>query len=106
MVASLWGIGDVFDQLVCLLAALGNIIVGSVIAFLNLLILAAAGWLAILAALLPEMPGPSTSQTPEVLQWLNWLFPVAGYVGLMSIMLTLWISMIGVRAALRFLRAL
>ena len=106
LVVALWGIGDVFDQIVCLLAALANIIVGSIIAFLNLIIIAAAGWLAVLALLLPGMPDAPTGQTPEVLQWINWLFPLAQYVGLLSIMLALWLTMIGVRAALRFLRAL
>jgi hypothetical protein len=106
MLASLWGISDVFDQIVCLLAALANIILGAVVAFLNLLILAAAGWLAVLAVLLPSMPDAPSGPTPEVLQWVNWLFPLAQYVGLLSIMLTLWLAMIGIRAGLRFLRAL
>lgn len=106
LVVALWGISDVFDQLVCLLSALANIIVGSIVAFINLLIIALGGWLAMLALLLPTMPDAPTGQTPEVLQWINWLFPLAQYVGLLSIMLALWLTMIGVRAALRFLRAL
>jgi hypothetical protein len=99
-------ITGIVHLLECLLATLANIFLGCLVAFLNLLILAAAGWLTLLAVLLPDMPDAPSGQTPAALAWANWFYPIGDALQCFAVALALWIGVMGVRAALRMLRAL
>jgi uncharacterized membrane protein len=97
---------QIFAALLCLLSELGNIILGCLVAFLNLIIVSAAGWLSVLAALLPNMPNAPTGQTPQALAWANWFYPIGDALQCFAVALALWLGVMGVRAALKMLRAL
>lgn len=92
--------------ILCLLAVIANILLGCLVEFMNILILSVAGWIQLIAAVLPEMPDEPNVPSSGVIVWLNWLFPVASFVALIGVALTMWIAVLGVRVSLRFLRAL
>jgi hypothetical protein len=103
MLGSIFDIGDIFSEILCLLSVLANIIEGAVVAFVNVFIISIGGWLQLLAAVLPGMPPTPSGSAPEAVSWANWIIPIPAMVVVVSLLLTLWLTIIGIRAALRLI---
>jgi len=71
----------------------------------NVVLSGAAAAIDGLFALLPSMDPGAAIGTPEWLGWLNWLYPVADLVGVLTGAITLYTTYLIVRWALKLLRA-
>ena len=72
----------------------------------NVLVLALAGLAVLLAALLPEMPELPEPPDEGVVGAIAWLYPVGGVLAGLLVIVTLWLTVMAVRAALRWVKLL
>ena len=102
----MFGIPDVLTAILCLLSMLANIIEGAVVAVINALIVSLAGWVSLLALLLPGMPDRPSGPPPEVVQWFNWFFPTAAFLVAFWSVVGIWLTVLAIRWVLRLSRVL
>lgn len=72
----------------------------------NALVSAIAALIELLASLLPDMPTSPPNPASGVLGGLNWAVPIAPLLGGLTAFVSLWVSVIVVRTALRWVKAL
>jgi hypothetical protein len=72
----------------------------------NGIIIALGGFIDVISALLPGMPATAGPPNSLVLGWILWIYPLGTAVGVLSAVITLWIALLGVRIALRWVKAL
>jgi predicted neutral ceramidase superfamily lipid hydrolase len=94
------------DGILCAIERLGCAFLSALIDALNLLIVAVGLSIDALSLLLPLMPTSFTPPGSGVLGVVNWLYPVGPALGGLSLMLTLWVTTLGIRIALRWVKAL
>ena len=72
----------------------------------NVLVLALAGLGVLIAALLPEMPDAPGPPDSGVVGAIAWLYPLGALLAGFLTIVTLWLAVIAVRAALRWVKLL
>jgi len=96
---------SIFEDILCIISGLASIIEYAAVVVVNDLIIGLAAVLAVVAPLLPSMPSfPDLSG--QNFAWLGWLVPVSSIVGLNSLAVTIFLTMFGLRIALRWVKAL
>ena len=94
------------NAILCLLSQFAYLVKAGIILVLNLLIVSVSGWLELLALLLPPMPSAFSAPSSGVLGWLNWVVPIGPLAAGLATVISLWVSFLGVRWALRIIRVL
>jgi hypothetical protein len=94
------------SAILCAIENLALSILAVITLAFNGLIVAVAGLLVIVFALLPTMPSQPPALDSGVLGTLNWFVNLSALVTLWGVLLGLWLVMLGIRVALRWLRAL
>lgn len=97
---------DLLGIVVCVLTALASFILAGIIFAVNALIVGIGAFLLALAALMPDMPDAPPNPDGGVLGTLNWIMPLSQLLGGLTIVLTLWLAFLGLRVALRWMKAM
>lgn len=97
-----------------MIAALGYILdgvmlIGTLVAWgietvLNALLAVIVGLISLIFSLLPSMP--TVPAPPDVIQTINWLFPVGGVLVIFTTFVTCWVVFLGVRIVMRWTKTL
>lgn len=73
---------------------------------INALIVALGAFAAALVLLLPGMPDPPPPPDSGVLQVFAWFYPLGGLLAGLLVFITLWITVVAIKAALRWVKLL
>jgi uncharacterized membrane protein len=92
-------IGDV-------LTGLGSTVVWALESVVNLFLSALAAFATTVLGLLPSIPAAPATPVSDWVGWLNWFFPLAPAIAAATTLLLLYTLMIGLRVALRWVKAL
>jgi hypothetical protein len=96
----------VLNAILCVLQNLLLAILWAGATVVNALVLAIAGLAAVVGLLLPGMPEPPPPPASGVLQVFAWFYPVGGLLAGLLVFVTLWITVVAIRAALRWVKLL
>lgn len=96
----------VLNAILCVLQNLLLAVAWAGTSLVNGLIAALGAFAAVLAALLPEMPAPPAPPASGVMQILAWFYPLGGLLAGLLAFVTLWLLVLVVRAALRWVKLL
>jgi hypothetical protein len=97
---------SVLGWLECVFLMLGELVSRGAIEAFNELVRGVGLFLVVLVTLLPNFPAFPSSPNSGVLQWLNWAFPLTGLVTAMTIVISLWVTMVVLRIVARWVKAL
>lgn len=83
---------------------IGKLVLWGLVTFANLVIAAIGTLIATVLGLLPSMP--AVPAPPDVVGYINWLFPIGDVVLVFASFVTLWIAFLAIRIVMRWVKAL
>jgi hypothetical protein len=89
---------------ICQGIAMSMLAIGQML--VNGIIVAIGGFVDVISALLPNMPAAVGPPNSAVLGWILWIYPLGTALGVLSAVITVWIALLGIRIALRWVKAL
>jgi uncharacterized membrane protein len=84
----------------------GQLVAYGLVSVVNALIAALGAFIAAVIGLFPTLPAAPGPPSSGVLQWVNYFLPLGGMLALFGTFVTLWISFLGIRVALKWAKAL
>jgi hypothetical protein len=82
------------------------LIIGGLVELINALIIAIAALAEFLLSLLPAFPDPPSEPASGIVGWLLWMVPLGTMLALFTLLVSLWIGFLGVKVALKWVKAL
>jgi hypothetical protein len=82
------------------------LIIGGLVEMINALIVAIAALAEFLLALLPSFPDPPSEPASGIVGWLLWMVPLGTMLALFTVLVSLWVGFLGVKMALKWVKAL
>jgi len=96
----------VLNAILCVLQNLLLAVLWAGATVVNALVLAIAALAAVVALLLPGMPDPPPPPASGVLEVFAWFYPVGGLLAGLLVFVTLWITVVAIKAALKWVKLL
>jgi hypothetical protein len=97
---------SVLQQILCWIQQIGAMVLNALIMVINLLIAAVGALAGLVVALLPGMPDPPAQPPSDILNAVNWLFPLGPILAGCIVIGALWTTYLVIRVALRWVKAL
>ena len=94
------------EEILCALLSIAALILTGLVEIVNGIIIGLGAFLAVIVALLPNMPEPPSMPSSGVLTWFTYFVPIAGIVTVAVSLAGLFATFMVVRFALNWLRAL
>lgn len=94
------------DLLGGLAESIGRFVLNALIDALNLLIVAVGALVGVVFAVLPDMPDVPEPPDSGFLHQFSYFFPVGGVVAALAVFVTMYVAVLVVRIALRWVKAL
>lgn len=94
------------ESIACWLSNLALGVAWAVTTVINLLVAAIGALLAVLLVLLPDMPAFPDPPSSGVLGWLNWAVPLGPMLAGLTTVLGLWLAILAIRVAARWVKLL
>jgi uncharacterized membrane protein len=88
------------------LEALGLSVLWAFITAINLLIAGVGAFIAVIAALMPDLPAVPGPPDSGVLQWVGYIYPMGAMLAVLATFLTAWVAFLAIRIPLRWIKAL
>lgn len=88
------------------LESMGAYVLVGLVDGVNAIITAIGALIGVLVGLLPSIPDPPAAPAAEWIGWLNWIYPLAPALAAATGLLLLYTLLLGLRIALRWVKAL
>lgn len=102
----LLGIGSLLKTIWCAILSVPYYIADFLVMILNALVVALGALGQGLLALCPPFPDPPTQPAGGWVGYLNWFLPVGGLLAGLMVFVTLWLTFLVLRTALKWVKAL
>lgn len=93
------------SAILCAIENLALSVLAVIVMAFNSIIVAIGGLITALVLLLPSMPDAPPSPDSGVLGYLNWLVNLPALIALWTTLITLWLAVLAIRIAMRWVKA-
>jgi hypothetical protein len=92
--------------ILCVLQSMALSVLAVLEIAMNLVIVSVSGYIDLLGAALPDMPDPINPPNQAVLNWVLWIYPLGPALATLLALVGVWLSIGGLRIAMRWVRLL
>lgn len=93
-------------EILAAVSAAGAYVLAALETCVNAVLAAMVALYAVIISLLPGMSDAPAIGHPQWLSWLSWFYPVGDLLAGLAIIITLWVTWLGFRYALRLVRGI